>query len=40
MKLHFTQEVDGEVQEDEMIYDVTFWEAEIEVDAIGPMSGY
>jgi hypothetical protein len=34
MKLHFTQEVDGVVQGKELIFDVTFWEAEIEVDAI------
>ncbi len=34
MKLHFTQEIDGEVQGKELIFDVTFWEAEIEVDAI------
>ena len=34
MKLHFTQEVDGEIQGKELTFDVTFWEAEIEVDAI------
>jgi hypothetical protein len=33
MKLHYTQEVDGEVQGKELAFDVTFWEAEIEVDA-------
>ncbi len=34
LKLCFTLEIDGEIQEDEIVYDATFWEAEIDVDAI------
>ena len=34
VKVYFTQEVNGEVQGKELDFDVTFWEADIEVDAI------
>ncbi len=29
MRIHFTQEVDGEILGQELVYDVTFWEADI-----------
>ena len=34
VKVYFTQEVNGEIQGKELDFNVTFWEADIEVDAI------
>ena len=33
-RLYFTQEMEGEVMGDELVYKATFWEADIEMDAI------
>ena len=33
-KLYFTQEVEGEIKGEELVYEATFWEADIEIEVI------